>query len=97
MVPQTQKRTRQPYKVRSRLRNTKPSPKKKLQRRTKNNKPRKTKTNKKRRENKMIDKATTIKVTQSTKDKLNQLRLTKGESYENIILRLIEKNEYKKQ
>ena len=45
----------------------------------------------------MIDKATTIKVTQSTKDKLNQLRLTKSESYENIILRLIEKYEDKKQ
>ena len=43
----------------------------------------------------MLDKATTIKVNKSTKEKLNRLRLTKSESYENIILRLIEKYEEK--
>ena len=39
----------------------------------------------------MDDKMSTIKIRASTKKKLKDLALTEGESYENIILRLLEK------
>ena len=41
----------------------------------------------------MIDKISTIKIHQSTKNDLEKLKLTPGESYENIIKRLIKKFE----
>jgi hypothetical protein len=40
----------------------------------------------------MINKKSTIQVTDKTKQKLRNLKLTPSETYENIILRLIEKN-----
>lgn len=36
---------------------------------------------------------TAIKTTQKTLDRLDQLKLTRGESYENVILRLLQKHE----
>jgi predicted CopG family antitoxin len=39
----------------------------------------------------MINKKSTIQLTDRTKKKLNSRKLTDGESYENIILRLLEK------
>ena len=41
----------------------------------------------------MMDKISTIKIHQSTKKELEKLKLTPGESYENIIKRLIVKFE----
>lgn len=38
------------------------------------------------------NKISTIKVTQNTKDRLKKLKLTSAETYENIILRLINSN-----
>jgi hypothetical protein len=37
-----------------------------------------------------MDKKTTIQVTKTTKEKLKELKLTDAETYENIILRLLE-------
>ena len=36
---------------------------------------------------------TAIKTTQKTLDRLDQMKLTLGESYENVILRLLQKHE----
>lgn len=40
----------------------------------------------------MMNKKSTIQVTDKTKQKLRNLKLTPSETYENIILRLLEKN-----